>query len=107
MKAACLSLRGCERNGLAIKALIRGRVLEISDRNLLDTYRALPRLMSQTKRKIKSAAADGAYDVNYCHDCLKKKKIRPMIPLLSGAVYWSLERNQVVTYQRLTGNNKE
>ncbi|MFP9228548.1 IS5 family transposase [Pectobacterium cacticida] len=71
---------------------------------------ALPGLMSQTHRRIKEALADGAYDVRYCHDSLKRKKIKPVIPPRNGAVYWPLEmypeRNQAVAYQRLTGSNK-
>ncbi len=72
---------------------------------------ALPGLMSQTQRKIKEALAGGAYEVRYCHDCLKMKKIRPVIPTRSGAAYWPLERyqerNQAVAHQRLTGSNEE
>ncbi|MFC3395017.1 IS5 family transposase [Brenneria rubrifaciens] len=71
---------------------------------------ALPGLISQTHRKIKEALADGAYDVRDCHDGLKRKKIRPVIPPRRGAKYWPLERyqerNQAVAQQRLTGNNE-
>lgn len=70
---------------------------------------ALPGLINQTHRRIKEALGDGAYDVRYCHDSLKRKKIKQVIPPCNGAVYWPLEmypeRAQAVAYQRLTGGN--
>lgn len=82
---------------------------DLSLNNITDAQ-ALPGLMSQTHRWIKKALADGAYDVRYCHDSLKRKKIKPVIPPHNGADYWPLamypERNQAVAHQRLTGSNK-
>ncbi|VCZ65908.1 Putative transposase (identified by ISEscan HMM) [Escherichia coli] len=42
--------------------------------------RAFPGLIRQTHRKIRSAAADGAYDTRLCHDELRHKKISALIP---------------------------
>ncbi|CAK9886698.1 MAG: hypothetical protein XXXJIFNMEKO3_03144 [Candidatus Erwinia impunctatus] len=38
---------------------------------------AFPGLIRQTHRKIRSAAADGAYDTRLCHDELRRKKSAP------------------------------
>jgi hypothetical protein len=53
---------------------------------------AFPGLIRQTHRKIKAACADGAYDTKRCHDELRRKKIKALIPaantrrLLAGRV---------------------
>lgn len=82
---------------------------DLSLSNITDAQ-TLPGLMNQTHRQIKEAQADGAYYVRYCHDSLKRKKIKPVIPPRNGAVYWPLamylERNHAMAYQRLTGSNK-
>ncbi|MCB8427774.1 transposase, partial [Klebsiella pneumoniae] len=65
-------------------------------------------LIRQTHRKIRSAAADGAYDTRLCHDELRRKKISALIPPRKGAGYWPGEyadRNRAVANQRLTGSN--
>jgi hypothetical protein len=62
----------------------------------------------QTHRKIRSAAADGAYDTRLCHDELRRKKISALIPPRKGAGYWPGEyadRNRAVANQRMTGSN--
>ncbi|WP_367302407.1 transposase, partial [Klebsiella pneumoniae] len=41
---------------------------------------AFPGLIRQTHRKIRAAAADGAYDTRLCHDELRRKKISALIP---------------------------
>ncbi|NUD04396.1 IS5/IS1182 family transposase, partial [Escherichia coli] len=59
-------------------------------------------------RKIRAAAADGAYDTRLCHDELRRKKISALIPPRKGAGYWPGEyadRNRAVANQRLTGSN--
>ncbi|CAI1582088.1 IS5 family transposase [Serratia fonticola] len=59
-------------------------------------------------RKIKVASADGAYDTKRCHDELRRKKIKALIPPRARAGYWPTEytdRNQAVARQRLTGSN--
>ncbi|MGU3413937.1 IS5 family transposase [Enterobacteriaceae bacterium C34A] len=69
---------------------------------------AFPALIRQTHRKIKSAAADGAYDTRRCHDELRRKKISALIPPRKGAGYWPGEyadRNRAVANQRLSGSN--
>ncbi|WP_142466887.1 IS5 family transposase [Klebsiella spallanzanii] len=82
---------------------------DLSLSNVTDAQ-VLPGLMSQTHRRIKEGLADGAYDVRYCHDSLKRKKIKPVIPPRNGAKYWPQaiypERNQAVAHQLLTGNNE-
>lgn len=65
-------------------------------------------LIRQTHRKIRSAAADGAYDTRRCHDELRRKKISALIPPRKGAGYWPGEYadcNRAVANQRLSGNN--
>jgi len=65
---------------------------------------AFPGLIRQTHRKIRSAAADGAYDTRLCHDELRRKKISAR----KGAGYWPGEyadRNRAVAHQRLSGSN--
>lgn len=69
---------------------------------------ALPALIKQTRRKIRKASADGAYDTRYCHDVLLSRKIKPLIPPRRGAQYWpdkSHERNLAVANQHLSGSN--
>jgi hypothetical protein len=65
-------------------------------------------LIRQTHRKIRGASADGAYDTRRCHDELRHKKIKALIPPQTRAGYWPTEyadRNQAVARQRLTGSN--
>ena len=61
-----------------------------------------------THRKIRSAAADGAYDTRLCHDELRRKKISALIlpkrcGLLGPGEY--ADRNRAVANQRMTGSN--
>jgi hypothetical protein len=49
-----------------------------------------------------------AVDTRVCHDELRRKKIKALIPPRSGARYWPADyadRNQAVANQRLTGDN--
>ena len=46
---------------------------DLSLNNVTDAE-AFPGLIRQTHRKIRSAAADGAYDTRRCHDELRRKK---------------------------------
>ena len=65
-------------------------------------------VIRQTHRKIRAAAADGAYDTRLCHDELRRKKISALIPPRKGAGYWPGEyadRNRAVANQRLSGSN--
>ncbi|HAJ7145568.1 TPA: IS4/IS5 family transposase, partial [Escherichia coli] len=67
-----------------------------------------PVLIRQTHRKIRPAAADGAYDTRLCHDELRRKKINALIPPRTGAGYRPGEyadRNCAVANQRLSGSN--
>ncbi|WP_047060839.1 IS5 family transposase [Edwardsiella tarda] len=80
---------------------------DLSLNNVTDAE-AFPGLIRQTHRKIRSAAADGAYDTRLCHDELRRKKISALIPPRKGACYWPVEyadRNRAVANQRLTGSN--
>ncbi len=80
---------------------------DLSLNNVTDAE-AFPGLIRQTHRKIRSAAADGAYDTRRCHDELRRKKISALIPPRKGAGYWSGEyadRNRAVANQRLSGSN--
>ncbi len=52
---------------------------DLSLNNVTDAE-AFPGLIRQTHRKIRSAAADGAYDTRLCHDELPRKKISALIP---------------------------
>lgn len=63
---------------------------------------------SSTQRKMKTSCADGAYDTKRCHDELRRKKIKSLIPPRTRADYWLAvyaDRNQSVARQRLTGSN--
>ena len=60
---------------------------DLSLNNVTDAE-AFPGLIRQTHRKIRSAAADGAYDTRRCHDELRRKKISALIPPRKGAGYW-------------------
>ncbi len=80
---------------------------DLSLNNVTDAE-AFPGLIRQTHRKIRSAAADGAYDTRRCHDELRRKKISALIPPRKGAGYWPGEygdRNRAVANQRLSGSN--
>lgn len=80
---------------------------DLSLNNVIDAE-AFPGLIRQTHRKIRVASADGAYDTMLCHDELRRKKIRALIPPRTHAAYWPAEyvdRNQAVARQRLTGSN--
>lgn len=80
---------------------------DLSLNNVTDAA-AFPGLIRQTHRKVKVASADGAYDTKLCHDELRRKKIKALIPPLAWAGYWPAEyadRNQAVARQRLTGSN--
>ncbi len=69
---------------LAVDAATHEIVCADQSLSNITNAQALPGLMSQTHRQIKEALADGAYDVRYCHDSLKRKKIKPVIPPRSG-----------------------
>ncbi|HDT6494703.1 TPA: transposase, partial [Klebsiella pneumoniae] len=80
---------------------------DLSLNNVTDSE-AFPGLIRQTHRKIRAAAADGAYDTRLCHDELRRKKISALIPPRKGAGYWPGEyadRNRAVAIQRLSGSN--
>ncbi len=80
---------------------------DLSLNNVTDAE-AFPGLIRQTHRKIRSAAADGAYDTWLCHDELRRRKISTLIPPRKGAGYWPGEyadRNRAVANQRLSGSN--
>ncbi|AZZ16822.1 MULTISPECIES: IS5 family transposase [Klebsiella] len=80
---------------------------DLSLNNVTDSE-AFPGLIRQTHRKIRAAAADGAYDTRLCHDELRRKKISALIPPRKGAGYWPGEyadRNRAVANQRMTGSN--
>ncbi|ENS3351536.1 IS5 family transposase [Salmonella enterica] len=80
---------------------------DLSLNNVTD-LEGFPGLIRQTHRKIRSVAADGAYDTRLCHDELRRKKIRTLIPPRKGAGYWPGEyedRNRGVANQRLSGSN--
>lgn len=80
---------------------------DLSLNNVTDSE-AFPGLLRQTHRKIRAAAADGAYDTRLCHDELRRKKISALIPPRKGAGYWPAEYadpNRAVANQRLSGSN--
>ena len=80
---------------------------DLSLNNVTDAE-AFPGLIRQTHRKIRAACADGAYDTKRCHDELRRKRIKALIPPRTRAGYWPVEyadRNQAVARQRLTGSN--
>lgn len=77
---------------------------DLSLNNVTDAE-AFPGLIRQTHRKIRSVAADGAYDTRRCHDELRRKKISALIPPRKGAGYWPDEyadRNRAIANQRLS-----
>lgn len=79
----------------------------LSVNNVTDAE-AFPGLIRQTHRKIRTACANGAYDTRRCHDELRRKKIKAIIPSRTRAGYWPAgygSRNQAVARQRLTGSN--
>lgn len=52
---------------------------DLSLNNVTDAE-VFPALICQTHRKIRVASADGAYDTRRCHDELRRKKIKALIP---------------------------
>jgi len=52
---------------------------DLSLNNVTDAE-AFPGLIHQIHRKIRGASADGAYDTRRCHDELRRKKIKALIP---------------------------
>ncbi|WP_410316397.1 transposase [Klebsiella pneumoniae] len=79
---------------------------DLSLNNVTDSE-AFPGLIRQTHRKIRAAAADGAYDTRLCHDELRRKKSARLF-LPKGAGYWPGEyadHNRAVANQRLSGSN--
>jgi hypothetical protein len=52
---------------------------DLSLNNVTDSE-AFPGLIRQTHRKIRAAAADGAYDTRLCHDELRRKNQRLFLP---------------------------
>jgi hypothetical protein len=79
---------------------------DLSLNNVTDSE-AFPGLIRQTHRKIRAAAADGAYDTRLCHDELRRKKSARLF-LRKGAGYWPGEYadcNRAVANQRLSGSN--
>jgi hypothetical protein len=80
---------------------------DLSLNNVTDAE-AFPALIRQTHRNIRVASADGAYDTKRCHDELRRKKIKALIPPRTHAGYWPTEyvdRNQAVARQRLMESN--
>lgn len=79
---------------------------DLSLNNVIDAEAFLG-LIRQSYRKIRSAAADGAYDTRLCHDELRRKKISALIPPRKGAGYWPGEfaDRRAVANQRLSGSN--
>lgn len=80
---------------------------DLSLNNVTDSE-AFPGLILQTRRKIRSAVADGVDDTRLSHDEQRRKEISALIPLRKGAGYWSGEyadRNRAVANQRLSGSN--
>ncbi|POD89534.1 IS5 family transposase [Pectobacterium odoriferum] len=80
---------------------------DLSLNNVTDAE-AFPALIRQTHRKVWVASADGAYDTKRCHDELRRKKIKALIPPRTRTGYWPVEyveRSQAVARQRLTGSN--
>jgi len=71
---------------------------DLSLNNVTDAE-AFRGLIRQTHRKIRTACVDGAYDTRRCHDELRRKKIKALIPPRTRAGYWPAEyadRNQAV-----------
>lgn len=71
---------------------------DLSQNNVTDAEVFLG-LIRQTHRKIRTACADGAYDTRRCHDELRRKKLKALIPPRTRAGYWPAEyadRNQAV-----------
>lgn len=69
---------------------------------------AFPGHIRLPHRKVKVASVDGAYGIKLCHDELRRKKNKALIPQQARAGDWPLEyadRNQAVASQRLTGSN--
>ena len=52
---------------------------DLSLNNVTDAE-AFTGLIHQTHRKIRVASSDGAYDTRWCHDELRRKKIKALIP---------------------------
>lgn len=63
---------------------------DLSLNNVTDAE-AFPGLFRQTHRKIRTVCADGAYDTRRCHDELRRKKIKALIPPRTRAGYWPAE----------------
>lgn len=79
---------------------------DLSLNNVTDAE-AFPSLIRQIHRKIRSAAANSAYDALLCHDELRRRKISALIPPRKGTGYWPeyAARNRAVANQRLAGSN--
>ncbi len=80
---------------------------DLSLNNVTDSEAFLG-LIRQSHRKIRCAAADGTYDTRLCHDELRRKNIRELIPPPKGAGYWPVgyaDRDRAVADQRLSGSN--
>jgi hypothetical protein len=79
---------------------------DLSLNNVTDSE-AFPGLIRQTHRKIRAAAADGAYDTRLCHDELRRKNQRAYSsPKRSRLLArWYADRNRAVANQRLSGSN--
>ena len=60
---------------------------EVSLVNVGDSE-ALPTLLNPLRRKVHSVSADGAYDTKKCHEVLKNKGCKPLIPPRKNAGYW-------------------
>ena len=65
---------------------------DLSLKNVTDAE-SFPGLIRQPHRKVKVASADGAYDTKLCHDELRRKKIRVLIPPRTRAGYWAAEKS--------------
>ncbi|NDO82767.1 hypothetical protein CJP72_18920 [Citrobacter sp. NCU1] len=76
--------------------------------NHVTNAETFPELIPQTHLKIRSVAADGAYDARLCQDELRRRKISAFISPLKGEGYWSggyADRNRTVANQRLSGSH--
>ena len=107
VKAREVKKHGQERrvSGVAASRRSGGKTREIicadlSLNNVTDSE-AFPGLIRQTHRKIRSAAADGAYDTRLCHDELRRKKISALIPPRKGAGCIGPVNMQTITVQWL------
>ena len=70
---------------------------EVSLVNVGDSE-ALPTLLNPLRRKVHAVSGDGAYDTKKCHEVLRTKGCKPLIPPRKNAGYWEKghARNEAV-----------